>query len=244
MTKYQRIKDQLLSEISTGAYAFGESLPSEHALAQRFQVSRMTARRALSQLEQEGYLLRTPGRGSILKKPQFSQGFLNIKAFRSYAQDLGATAKTQVLAAKAVRPDAVTQERLGVRRAVFVHRLRSLDDRVVLEEKRFLNYELCSSILKEDLEQESIHELLINKLNLPLTKVWQRLSVSLLTEEQASRFECQTPMPGFVLERLTYTLKQPVTWVTYLMRGDVYSFETEFQPQEGQHVGLHNSSSS
>lgn len=232
MMKYQRIREQLLSEIVTGAFSIGEAFPSENVVAGRFAVSRMTARRALSELERQGYLSRIPGRGNILKKPGFSQGFLTVKPFKSYAKDLGAVPKTQVLEAKTVLLSAELQEKLGVERAVFVHRLRSLDEQKVLEEKRYLRHDLCSSLLKENLEQESIHELLIHKLKLPLTRVWQRLNAVLLSQEQAERFDCQTPMPAFLLERLTYTFEQPVSWVSYLMRGDKYSFETTFYPQE------------
>jgi GntR family transcriptional regulator len=73
---------------------------------------------------------------------------------------------------------------------------------------------------------------LIRKLKLPLTKVWQRLQVVTLTPEQADLFVCPAGLPAFRLERVTYTHEQPVTWITYLMRGDKYSFENEFYPQE------------
>ncbi len=230
--KYQRIREQLLSEIMTGAFSFGEDFPSENAVAERFSVSRMTARRALSELERQGYLTRIPGRGNILKRPGFSQGFLTVKPFKTYAKDLGVVPKTQVLSAKSVILDSLGQEKLGVERAVFVHRLRSLDSQKVIEEKRYLRYDLCKGLLKENLAEESIHELLIHKLKLPLTKVWQRLTTVLLSQEQAELFDCSRPMPAFLLERLTYTFEKPISWVIYLMRGDEYSFENEFFPQE------------
>jgi len=228
--KYQRIRQQLISEIYTGAFVEGETFPSENVVAERFSVSRMTARRALGELEREGYLTRIPGKGSILKKPSFSQGFFTVKPFKLYAQEQEAKPSTVLLEAKALDLDVEGQGKLGVKKAVFVHRLRSLDDEVVLEEKRYLRYDLCSSLLQEDLATESIHDLLIHKLQLPLTKVWQELNVSVLNSEKSKLFKCPEHTPAFLLDRLTYTFEKPVTWVNYVYRGDKYSFENEFVP--------------
>lgn len=230
--KYQRIKEQLLSEITTGAYTEGGAFPSENEVAARFAVSRMTARHALSELERAGYLTRMAGKGNIVQRRTFSQGFLTVKPFKTYAAEVGAQPSTCVLRAEVVPLSPEGQQKLGVKSAVFVHRLRALDGDAVIEEKRYLRHDLCASILKEDLANESIHELLIRKLKLPLTKVWQRLQVVTLTPEQATLFGCVVGLPAFLLERVTYTHEQPVTWVTYLMRGDKYSFENEFYPQE------------
>lgn len=228
--KYQRIRQQLISEITTGAFVEGESFPSENVVAERFSVSRMTARRALSELEREGYLTRIPGKGNILKKPSFSQGFFTVKPFKVYAQEQEAKPSTVLLEAKALDLDDEGREKLGVKKAVFVHRLRSLDDEVVLEEKRYLRYDLCSSLLQEDLATESIHDLLIHKLQLPLTKVWQQLNVMTLDKDKAQLFNCPEYTPAFLLDRVTYTFEKPVTWVHYIYRGDKYSFENEFMP--------------
>lgn len=230
--KYQRIKEQLLSEIITGAYPEGGAFPSENEVATRFAVSRMTARHALSELERAGYLTRAAGKGNIVQRRTFSQGFLTVKPFKTYAQEVGAQPSTRVLCAEVVPLSAEGQQKLGIKTAVFVHRLRSLDGEAVIEEKRYLRHDLCAPILKEDLANESIHDLLIRKLKLPLTKVWQRLKVVTLTPEQAARFACPVGLSAFLLERVTYTHDQPVTWVTYLMRGDKYSFENVFYPQE------------
>lgn len=230
--KYERIKQQLLSEITTGAYTEGQDFPSENAVADRFSVSRMTARRALTELESAGYLTRIPGRGNILKKPVFNQGFFTVKPFKEYARSVGATPGTQVLAADVrVLPDE-GKRKLQQERAVFVHRLRALDAEVVLEEQRYLRYDLCSGLLKEDLVHESIHELLIHKYKLPLSRVWQQLNAITLNAQQAQRLHCREHTPAFLLERVTYTHDTPITWVTYIMRGDKYRFENDFSPQE------------
>jgi len=52
----------LHNEIERGAIPAGDPLPTEHELCEQFGVSRITVRRALSDLADQGYITRKPGR--------------------------------------------------------------------------------------------------------------------------------------------------------------------------------------
>lgn len=227
--KYLWVKESLLREIREGMYE-GE-LPSEEALARRFSVSRMTARRALETLASEGWLERGRGRRSRLKGPRFGQGFFRVRPFYRFAESLGARPSTRLLVAKRAVPPEEVEAHLQTREAILVERLRFLDETPVMLETRYLRADLCSPVLERDLEAESIHEILVQDLNLPLTRVWQRLEAIALEGREAWLLEVRPGSPGFRLERVTYTFGEPVTWVEYRMRGDRYYFEDVFSPQ-------------
>ena len=61
MAKYPLIKSTLKDRLLGGHYTEGLPLPSEPQLAREFEVSRMTARRAIDELEREGYVYRVQG---------------------------------------------------------------------------------------------------------------------------------------------------------------------------------------
>jgi GntR family transcriptional regulator of arabinose operon len=63
--KYLRIVESLRQGIVAGHYRNGAKLPSEAELVRRFGVSRMTAVRAMQQLQQEGLLVRRTGSGTF-----------------------------------------------------------------------------------------------------------------------------------------------------------------------------------
>ncbi len=66
MTQQWRLMHVILAdELASGEWRPGERLPSEHDLAERFQVSRNTVRRALLALSQEGRVRIVNGRGSF-----------------------------------------------------------------------------------------------------------------------------------------------------------------------------------
>ncbi len=62
--KYLRIVESLRKGIESGRYRNGVRLPSEAELVRRFNVSRMTAVKAMQHLQQEGLLVRRTGSGS------------------------------------------------------------------------------------------------------------------------------------------------------------------------------------
>lgn len=228
--KYLQVKQAVLRELAKPQPAFPLS---ENQLSRRFGVSRMTARRALQELQREGYLLRQQGKGSFPAQRRFSQGSLRVRPFYEFAAAQGATPRTQVLVAEARPAPAEVAEKLGTPNTLCVRRLRFLDQEPVILETRYLRAELCQSILEHGLEAESLHEILVHGLGLPLSKVWQRLEAVALKGEVAALLAQPAGAPGLRLERVTYTLQTPVTWVEYLMRADRYFLEDTFTPQGG-----------
>lgn len=66
---YVSVYNSLYSDITSGIYAEGELLPSEIALSEKYGVSRNTLRQALSVLSEDGLILRSQGRGTVVAKP-------------------------------------------------------------------------------------------------------------------------------------------------------------------------------
>jgi DNA-binding GntR family transcriptional regulator len=82
--KYRQVYNSLRAEISAGAFASGQRLPSEADLVKTFGASRITVGRALRDLQQEGLVERRVGSGTYVRHHRehaaagrFSLGVLN-----------------------------------------------------------------------------------------------------------------------------------------------------------------------
>lgn len=64
--KYMQIRDHLVNKIRTGELGQGELIPSEWELAKMFNVSRITAVKAVKELEMQGLVVREQGRGTFV----------------------------------------------------------------------------------------------------------------------------------------------------------------------------------
>ncbi len=64
--RYQQLKDLIIGRISSGELKPSDRVPSENELVESESVSRMTANRALRELDDEGYVERVAGRGTFV----------------------------------------------------------------------------------------------------------------------------------------------------------------------------------
>jgi GntR family transcriptional regulator len=67
---YWQIKEDLYSQIISGQLKPNERIPSEPKLAKKYNVSRLTARNAVTALVNDGYLSRVQGQGTFVKQPR------------------------------------------------------------------------------------------------------------------------------------------------------------------------------
>jgi len=63
--KYELVKDYIKHLLKDGLIAYGEKLPSEHELMEKFKVSRQTIRQAFGELASEGYVYKEQGKGTF-----------------------------------------------------------------------------------------------------------------------------------------------------------------------------------
>ncbi len=67
--KYRQVRDEILSWIHSSRLQPGSRLPSEHEIAEQFEVSRQTVRQALGELMRDGWLNRIQGKGTFVTEP-------------------------------------------------------------------------------------------------------------------------------------------------------------------------------
>ena len=72
---YQQIYDEIKDAIEKGVYAPKERIPSELELAEQYDVSRITVRRAVEELCSDGYLVKQQGRGTFVSTPHINRQF-------------------------------------------------------------------------------------------------------------------------------------------------------------------------
>lgn len=87
--RFQMIKSLILDNISEGTMQPGDKVPSENQLAETHQVSRMTARRALTELVDEGILARSQGIGTFVSDHRPMSSMLEIKSIQDEIKHRG-----------------------------------------------------------------------------------------------------------------------------------------------------------
>src|ERR1700753_4097106 len=111
-TLYATIEETIAAEIAQGEYRPGDQLPTEDALLERFQVSRITVRRAIQNLVSRGLLEIRRGLGTFVLAPRIEAELVKLTGFVEDMNAAGRKASAQVIAQKVVSAPAQVAERL------------------------------------------------------------------------------------------------------------------------------------
>ncbi|HAW23394.1 MAG TPA: GntR family transcriptional regulator, partial [Pseudomonas sp.] len=68
---YQRLREEMLAKIAAGEWTPGAPIPTEAELTRHYGVAIGTVRKAVDTLVNEGLLLRSQGRGTFVRRPNF-----------------------------------------------------------------------------------------------------------------------------------------------------------------------------
>lgn len=94
---YKEVVSLLKNRISSPAYSIGDMLPPEKELAEFYNISRNTLRKALKVLENEALIERRHGSGTYLRNKQFQASVTHLDSFTEIARNEGKKPVSQVL---------------------------------------------------------------------------------------------------------------------------------------------------
>ena len=80
--KFQEIANKIEQRVAEGIYVSSQKLPSEYDLADEFQCSRLTVRKAIERLISQNLLIKEKGKGTyVMKRPKIKSGSGGLQSF-------------------------------------------------------------------------------------------------------------------------------------------------------------------
>ncbi|UVW28699.1 GntR family transcriptional regulator [Massilia sp. H6] len=133
---YMQLARKLAQDVRDGRYQAEQALPSERTLSERLDVSRVTARKAIDQLVDQGLVVRRRGSGNYIA-PRIEQPLSDLSSFSEQLQQRGYKPGSHWLRREVLLADADQQRWLGLlpdTRVARLERLRLADDVVMAYE--------------------------------------------------------------------------------------------------------------
>ena len=152
LPQFALIKQYIQDHIDSGAWPAGTRTPSENELCSIFSVSRMTARRALQELADQGILSRAPGLGTFVAEIELQTPSLEIPNIVDQAIKSGSYS-SRILSLGAISAPAEIAELMHrstvteVYQAIVVH----LDKQTPIQwQALYVNPDLAPAFLKQN----------------------------------------------------------------------------------------------
>ena len=233
---YVQIAESLLAQIETGELTPDERLPSERELSKRLNVSRMTLRAALRELDSYGLLVRRPGDGTYIAEPKIERHADKLVPFTTSMQKRGYKIHSKLIVFEQRLANVATAQRLRISVSTpvyFCQRVRQINQEPVLLENCTMPVEIFPKFGNYDLENRSLYEIMETEYGVVAHHSEQSLEAVVAADYEAELLCVEQGTPLMLERRLGYDRdNQPFEYGHDLYRGDRFRFFTEIAPLE------------
>lgn len=207
---YHLLAQSLASDIESGAFAVGSTLPSEKSLTSIHGVSRQTVRQALALLRSQGLIASRPGVGSIvLPAPQGAEAFAPITSAEDLRDFLGKTELHQVSLGPITvneRLSEVLECRRGIQlsEACFLRR-RPQAPLPMSVLRIYLPPQYAAAQITPDVARGPIYQNLERMFGIAVTEVRQDVTATVLDQDTARLLQAAPGDPALQVVRFYYS---------------------------------------
>lgn len=228
---HRQISDWLKQEIESGALTSDEKLPSENELSKKFDVSRVTVRRALQTLENEQLIYRCQGLGSFVTDQRTHQSFSILNDFTEELEGSGMEASSKLISFEQV--DISEQKDLlsyldikNKKIAVQLERVRMGDGEPIAYDITWMPIFYGQLIEGYNLEETTIFKILEDEFDIPIQKGCYRIEAAMADDKLAKHLNIDPQTPLLLMNRISYTIgEKPVYYQKRYYRNDKMVFE-------------------
>jgi GntR family transcriptional regulator len=241
--RHLQISQWLRHQIESGVYKLEEKLPSENDLAKKFDVSRVTVRRALQSLENESLIYRCQGLGSFVSDERVSQNLVKLTDFNEDMSKAGLTPSSEVKQFKTVDAPDWLVEILQIEpgnKVLQIDRLRKGDGEPIAFDSTWLPIFYGQLLDVKKLENATIYNLLERDYDISVIKGCYRMSAELADEHLADELNVEVGSPLFLIDRVTFTIgNKPLYYQKRYYRNDKVIYEMTLERSKEDKNGVH-----
>lgn len=225
--RYIQLEEYIKNKIKDKVYLPGSPLPTEREFTELFGVSRMTVRQAISNLVNEGVLYKIRGKGALVSKAVIEKK-LEIQSFSEDMLSRGLTPGSKLIEFKKIIPDDDISKKLKLspnEEVYFLNRLRLADDEPMAIEYCYLPVKYFPDLIKYNLVQCSLYEILKNEYNLQMGYIKQKLKAIGMSKKEAELLTGKARSFGLLSVRILFDENDnPVECTKTIYHPDRYSF--------------------
>lgn len=230
---YEQIRESLRAEILGGTLRPHQRIPSEKDCMRRFDVSRITVRQALGDLERDGLIFRVPGKGSYVAKPKPTQQLARLQGFGEAMAQQGYTTTNRVVGVATQPATEAVARRLGIaqRAAVTeIRRIRAVDRVPISFDVTYVRSELGACLARENLAGRDIFAILENDYGIALGHADQEIQALAADAEIAGHLGVAPGDPLLHIARVAHTRDgEPIELDYVHYRGDAFRYRLRIE---------------
>ncbi len=205
--KYLYVYNEVADKIENGEFSSNAKLPSEAQMMKKYGVSRDTIRKALTLLEQDGYIQKIKGKGSfVLDINTFDFPISGLTTFKELENKIGKKSRTIVKELELIHPNYFLMKQLKISKEDQVWkvvRIREIDGEKIILDKDFFRKKYVPVLTKE-ICQNSIYEYLEKQLDLKISFARKEIVAREATQQDKRYLDLQDYDMVIVVKNFVY----------------------------------------
>lgn len=231
MPKYYILKRKLIKMIDQEEFKINEAIPSERELINMYDVSRITVRRAVDELVNEGYLYKVQGKGTYVKSDDYNQDLISITSCTEDILKLGMKPSRIVISSDVISADKKRMRNLELGENEKVFRLKRIyfaNQMPVNYTTTFLPNKLFPDLQAYDYSKKSLYDVLKKIYNVKITRASRTIEAILAQDDTAEYLDVEEGMPVLLFRCVTYGIvngkELPIENFKCCYRSDMFKF--------------------
>ena len=222
--RYRAIADELRRRVESGELGTGHLLPSESELSGAYEASRVTVRKALELLRDEGLIDSRQGFGWFVATDPVPQALGRLGTIEDQLEALGVQSERRITSFRFVAAPARVRQVLGVDQVLEVRRINLADGQPFARVTVWCPDDLGSRLSRQDVEKAPFYELV----GVPIGGATQTIGAVVADGRDAEQLAVPVGSPMLRCERITRdTDDRPVLLSVFLFPAHRTEFVVE-----------------
>ena len=225
MPLYFQIAERLRNRVIQETLRPGDLLTTDERVQEEFGVSRATARKAIDELVDEGFVERVTGKGTFVAEPRLQVPLPVMLSFTEEIERRGMSSSSRIVSVGWVRAVGHAQQSLCVEVGdplLRLERVRYADDKPILYSVDFLPKNI--GIGPDADFSGSLYKLMESR-GVQLAECQNLIEAAVTDRRLGKLLQVRSGFPVLALQRTTYdTKRRPVLYEDAACRSDLYSY--------------------
>ncbi|SNS06628.1 GntR family transcriptional regulator [Anaerovirgula multivorans] len=218
---YIKIVEDIRNKVNNGELKPGDDLPSEASLCKEYATSRMTVRKGLAILSNNGYIYSIPGKGYFVDKPEYNKYTLYYDEMNNLINNVD---NAKLLAVDIIKPDEGLINSLQIsknKKLIMIRRLFYTDGEPMAYDMKYLLYEKGMPIVEKEIEHATFPEMISKRTSLYGSKKELVIYAKAPEERTKKLLNISDDLALLIVEQKLYDNKdRPIGLGTTYFRGD------------------------
>jgi len=225
---YYQVKTDIEEKIKHDYYKIGEQLPTDFEFCNIYNVSRITIRRALLELESTGYIERIQGKGTFVKFKDIKQNLTRFYSFTEEIIKMGYVPSAIFLKLELLVPDQEIQKLLGLKdgeQTYLLERLRLADEMIVAYDRSYIPEKIIPGFRKEMIREGSLYKALKDNYGFAPNNSEETIEAISINANDAAKMRVKAGTPELLVKRVSYFNDKKIEFNYRIVNSTLYKYK-------------------